>query len=370
MYGVINAVFTKRYRILCYGVAVSSVAAALGLKLLVDLLILQDTPSLFVFAAVMVSAWYGGLGPGLLATVLATLATDYFFLYPIGSFSGLSLESTPLVVFFLEGTLVSLLAAGLRSARQRAEQSTRRARERQESLRNKERRIRDLVGRILVTQEEERRRLAYEVHDGFTQTAISTYQLLQNFADMYPQASVEATEQLNETIDRLEQTIKEARRLIADLRPSALDDFGLAAALRHRVEKIRADEGIEVGYEAALGEERLPASLETTLFWIAQEALANVCKHSETEKAHVVLERVGDRRGGSVRLRVRDWGLGFRPYEEMSGGARGERVGLSSMRERAAVLGGTLEVSSEPGGGTLVKAEIPLPSREETGHGG
>jgi len=366
MYGVTNAVFTKRYRILCYGVAVSSVAAALGLKLLVDPLILQDSPFLFLFAAVMVSAWYGGLGPGLLATVLATLAADYIFLQPLGSFSGLSLEFTPLVVFFLEGSLVSLLAAGLRSARQRAEQSTRRARERQESLRNKERRIRDLVGRILVTQEEERRRLAYEVHDGFTQTAISTYQLLQNFADMYPQASVEATEQLNETIDRLEQTIKEARRLIADLRPSALDDFGLAAALRHRVETIRADEGIEVGYEAALGEERLPASLETTLFWIAQEALANVCKHSETEKAHVVLERAG----GSVRLRVRDWGLGFRPYEGMSGGARGERVGLSSMRERAAVLGGTLEVSSEPGSGTLVEVKIPLPSREETGHGG
>ena len=354
----IKALLAKRYWLLRYLIAVLSIGVALGLKLLIDPLIVQDTPFLFVFAAVMVSAWYGGVGPGLLATALATLATDYLFLYPIGSLSGLSLEATPLVVFFLEGTLVSFLAARLR-------QSTRRARKHQERLRESERRIRDLVGRILVAQEEERRRIAYEVHDGFTQMAISTYQLLQNFADDYPQASVEATKELDETTDRLEQTIKEARRVIADLRPSVLDDFGLEAALRHKVETIRTAEGIEVNYEAALGEERLPATLETALFWIAQEALANVCKHSETEKAHVVLERVG----GSVSLRVRDWGIGFTPREEMDGGVRGERVGLSSMQERATLLGGALEIRSEPGSGTLVKAEIPLPRREETSHG-
>jgi signal transduction histidine kinase len=358
MHGVTKAVFTKHHRMLGYGVALLSVVAALGLKLLIDPLIVQDTPFLFVFAAVMVSAWYGGLGPGLVATALATLTTDYFFLYPIGSFSGLSLESTPLVVFFAEGALASFLAARLR-------QSTRRARKRQERLRKSERRVRELVGRILLAQEEERRRIAYEVHDGFTQMAISTYQLLQNFADDHPQASVEATQELNDTIDRLELTIKEARRVIADLRPSVLDDFGLVAALRHKVEHVRADEGIEVDFEAALGEERLPATLETALFWIAQEALANVCKHSETEQAHVVLESVGE----SVRLRVRDWGCGFTPYEEMDGGVRGERVGLSSMQERATLLGGALQIHSEPGSGTLVKAEIPLPRSEETSSG-
>jgi len=97
----IKAAAAKHYSILPYGIVVVSVMAALGLKVLIEEpLIVQETPFLFVFAAVMVSAWYGGFGPGLLATVLAILATDYFFLYPIGSFSGLSLESTPLVVFF------------------------------------------------------------------------------------------------------------------------------------------------------------------------------------------------------------------------------------------------------------------------------
>ena len=350
-----------------YGVAVLAVALAFALKLLIEPLIIQDTPFLLVFAAIMFSAWYGGLGPGLLATVLAALITDYFFLYPVGTFTGLSLESTPLVVFVLEGALVGLLAAALRSAKLRAEQRDQRARENQERLRQSEQKIWDLVGRILVAQEEERRRVAYEVHDGFTQMAIAAYQHLQNFVDDHPQASAEATEELEEAIDRLEQTIKEARRVISDLRPTALDDLGLAAALRQQVETVCADEGVEVIYEEALGEERLPPTLEITLFRIAQEALTNLCKHAETERAHIALERAD----GSVRLRVRDWGRGFRPTEEANKWGPGQKIGISSMRDRAALLGGTFEISSEPGSGTLVKAEIPLPGKEgeETNHG-
>jgi signal transduction histidine kinase len=234
-------------------------------------------------------------------------------------------------------------------------------------LRQSEQKIWHLMGRLLVAQEEERRRVAYDVHDGFTQMAIAAYQHLQNFVDDYPQASAEATEELEEAIDRLEQTIKEARRVISDLRPTALDDLGLGAALRQQVETICADEGVEVSYEEALGEERLPPTLEIALFRIAQEALTNVCKHAETERAHVALERAD----GSVTLRVRDWGRGFSTTEEANKWGPGERVGISSMRERAALLGGAFEISSEPGSGTLVKAEIPLPgSEEETDHGG
>jgi signal transduction histidine kinase len=353
--------------LLRYGIAVMSVAAALGLRLLLEPIIVQETPFRLIVGAVVVSAWYGGLGPGLLATVVGGLITDYFFLPPINSLSGLSTESVPLMLFLLEGLLITGIVVGLRHARQRAEASTREAREHQERLRQSEQKIRDLVGRILAAVEEERRRVAYEVHDGFTQMAIAAYQLLQNFADDYPQASAKATEELDVVIDRLEQTIKEARHVIADLRPTALDDLGLAAALRQHVDTICADEGVEVSYEEALGEERLPPRVETALFRIAQEALANACKHAGTERAHVALERVG----GSVRLRVRDWGCGFRPTEETDGGGPGERVGLSSMRERVALLEGALELRSEPGSGTLVEVKIPLPAgEEETGHRG
>src|SRR5215207_8295706 len=107
--------------LLRYGVAVLAVGVAFGLKLLLDPLILQEPPFLLIFGAIMISAWYGGLGPGLLATFTGGLAADYFSVPPTGFLSGFSLETVPLLVFFLEGTLVCLLTEALRAARVRAE---------------------------------------------------------------------------------------------------------------------------------------------------------------------------------------------------------------------------------------------------------
>src|SRR5829696_4276637 len=131
--------------LLRYGVAVLAVGMAFLVKLLLDPLIVQETPFLLVFGAIMISAWYGGLGPGLLATVAAGLATDYFFLQPTSSFSGFSLETVPLLVFFLEGTLVCLLVEALRAARSRAEGSTLEAERQREHLRRSEEYFRSLV---------------------------------------------------------------------------------------------------------------------------------------------------------------------------------------------------------------------------------
>src|SRR5215204_6329977 len=131
--------------LLRYGVAVLAVGMAFLVKLLLDPLIVQETPFLLIFGAIMASAWYGGLGPGLLATVAAGLATDYFFLPPKGSFSGFSLETVPLLLFFLEGTLVCLLAEALRAARSRAEEGTLEAKRQGERLRRNEEHFNSLV---------------------------------------------------------------------------------------------------------------------------------------------------------------------------------------------------------------------------------
>src|SRR5918995_446731 len=131
--------------LLRYGVAVIAVGMAFLVKLLLDPLIVQETPFLLIFGAIMISAWYGGLGPGLLATVAAGLATDYFFLQPASSFSGFSLETVPLLAFFLEGTLVCLLVEALRAARSRAEGSTLEAERQREHLRRNEEHFRSLV---------------------------------------------------------------------------------------------------------------------------------------------------------------------------------------------------------------------------------
>jgi signal transduction histidine kinase len=145
-----------------------------------------------------------------------------------------------------------------------------------------------------------------------------------------------------------------------------LDDYGLAAAVRLQVETLRS-EGLEVHFEEGLGEGRLPPEVETTLFRVAQEALTNVRKHARASVVHVVL----DRPGTGVRLQVTDDGRGFVPEESPKTNGPGERVGLSGMRERLALLGGRFELMSEPGTGTTLKAEVELPTkREDSGHEG
>jgi PAS domain S-box-containing protein len=221
--------------------------------------------------------------------------------------------------------------------------------------------LQDLVGKLVTAQEEERRRVAYDVHDGLAQVAAAAYQHLQNFAVDNPPGSARGEEELDRALEMLQQAVGEARNVVADLRPTVLDDFGLATALRLQVERL-SDEGLRASYEETLGGERLPEVVETALFRVAQEALTNVRKHARAQKTHVALER----RGQAVRLQVRDWGRGFAADGVTDGADPSEKVGLSSMRERVALLGGHFEIHSEPGAGTLVVAEVPLQEETDT----
>jgi PAS domain S-box-containing protein len=135
----------NRSPLLRYGVAVLAVGVVLALKLLLNPLIAEQSPFLLLAGAVMVGAWFGGLGPGLLATALAALVADYFFLPPRGSFTGLSVAFLPLALFAVQGLVISLLTQALRSARQRAEASALEAESHRESLRRSEERFRALV---------------------------------------------------------------------------------------------------------------------------------------------------------------------------------------------------------------------------------
>ena len=223
------------------------------------------------------------------------------------------------------------------------------------SLGESERRFRSLVGQVMAAQEEERKRVAYEVHDGLAQTAAAAHHLLLAFARRYPPDSEESQRILDRALELVQQTVGEARQVIADLRPTVLDDFGLATAVRQQVERLEA-EGRSVEYEEALDGERLPTAMETALYRVSQEALTNVRKHAPAARVRVTLKRDG----ACVRLGVRDWGRGFHPDSVGNGGGPGERVGLSSMRERISLLGGRFSINSEPGLGTEVTAEIPL----------
>ncbi|AHY47385.1 Histidine kinase-, DNA gyrase B-, and HSP90-like ATPase [Rubrobacter radiotolerans] len=229
-------------------------------------------------------------------------------------------------------------------------------------LSERERQLEDLVSRLLNAQEEERRRVAYEVHDGLAQTAAAAHHHLQAYSRLRGPETAETHGALAGALTLLKRTVAEARRVIAYLRPTALDDFGLQRAIRMEVDELRA-EGWEVAFEGGLDEkDRLAPEIETALFRVAQQAVNNARKHARTRGVRVVLRRVGD----TIRLRVRDRGEGFDPAEVLPGRDRdvsrgpGLRVGLASMKERISLLGGEFKVFSRPGAGTLVSAKVPL----------
>jgi signal transduction histidine kinase len=197
--------------------------------------------------------------------------------------------------------------------------------------------LQDLIRKLITAQEEEHRKVSYEVHNGLAQTAAGAHQLLQTFARQHPPDSDKGRKDLARVLELVQQKVGEARHVIADLRPTALDDLGLGPAVRLQIEKI-SSEGSQVDYEEAPGDERLPSEVETALFRVAQEALTNVHKHAPSARVRITLWRLND----SVRLQVRDWGPGFNPERITDGGGPGERLGLSSMRERVALLGGHL----------------------------
>ena len=205
--------------------------------------------------------------------------------------------------------------------------------------------------------EEERHHVAYELHDGLAQVAASVHQHLQAFAGHYHPRSPQARQELERALELAQRSVREARRLIAGLRPTALDDFGLATALRLQVEALHND-GWTITCEETLGSERLPATIETTLYAVAQEALTNMRKHARTTEARITLHRQPAR----LRMEIQDWGCGFDVEAALTEEhLPGEHVGLREMRERVELIGGQLAISSQPCAGTLIAADVPLP---------
>jgi PAS domain S-box-containing protein len=219
----------------------------------------------------------------------------------------------------------------------------------------RERRQEDLVRQLLLAQEKERRRVAYEVHDGLAQLTVAAQQHLECFASHYRPRSPRMRDELDRSVALVRRTVGEARRLIAGLRPTVLDDFGLAAAVQFEVETLRAD-GWQVDFVSHFEcTQRLPATVETTLFRVVQEALANVRRHAGATVVNVRLECGPD----LVHVEIHDRGRGFDPTQVLANGPS-ERVGLVGMRERVACLGGRLVLRSRPGGGTRVLVDVPL----------
>jgi signal transduction histidine kinase len=208
---------------------------------------------------------------------------------------------------------------------------------------------RDALRRVVEGQELERRRLARELHDETGQALTSILLGLKQVEEAKtPEEAHEAGATLRELIV---QTLQSVRRLAVELRPKALDDFGLVPALERLGEAFSEQTGIAVDVQPNLGSARLPPEIETALYRIVQEALTNVAKHSGASRVSVVVTR----RDGLVTAVVEDDGKGFG-----AGGGEGEGLGLVGMKERVGLLDGRLAIESTEGAGTTVVAEVPV----------
>jgi PAS domain S-box-containing protein len=224
-----------------------------------------------------------------------------------------------------------------------------------ERLRAEEAR-RELLGRLVTAQEEERRRISRELHDRMGQQLAALLMGLKTLgADSYGRRSaLDTLRQLERMTDELS---REAHTLAWGLRPPALDDLGLETALYNYVEEWAERARVPVDFHSAgFGGGRLPLTHETAVYRIAQEALTNVAKHSGADRVSFILERRGDH----VLAVVEDNGGGFDVEAAMSAAGRGRRLGLLGMRERAALLGGAINVESSPGAGTTLFVRIPF----------
>lgn len=225
-----------------------------------------------------------------------------------------------------------------------------------EEVRNKEKVLEELLKHSISAQEDERKRIARELHDETSQSLTTLAIGLATIAKSPPNdaAKLQAALKVNQ-----ELTIKildEVHRVILDLRPSVLDDLGLVPALEWYAKNRLEAEGVRVHFETSGSEERLPSHIEVALFRIAQEAISNIALHAKAEFASISL----DFESQSIRLSIEDDGAGFKSEELLSSATDIRGLGLRGMMERADVLGGNIRIKSQPGTGTEIRVEIPV----------
>jgi len=264
-----------------------------------------------------------------------------------------SRKGVPLSVYLslnplrLSGTRAVCLIASDLSEMKRAEQE----------LRASSEQLRNLAAHLLSVREEERARISREVHDELGQSLTAVKMDLAWLAGRLPRRKGQMLKRIRSTRRLADSLIQSIRRISTELRPAVLD-LGLAAAVEWQVQEFQARSGTRCKVRL-LTREVVASNASTAMFRILQETLTNVARHAKATRAEVILQKRRDR----LVLRIRDNGRGF----DQADPSLSKSLGLLGMRERAAILGGRVNISSAPGKGTTVTAWIPLPSPEESG---
>jgi signal transduction histidine kinase len=206
--------------------------------------------------------------------------------------------------------------------------------------------------RLVTAREEERRRLSGDLHDGLGPTLAGAMLMIEAARGMVARDPAAVEKLLDRVAASLETTVADVRRLVYGLRPPALDQLGLVEAIRQQAAALSAGGEQQIACEVVAPDPMppLPAAVEVAVFRIAQEALTNVARHAHARNASVRIAV-----DGTLELEIRDDGRGL-PDDRHAG------VGLISMRERTAELGGSFELGTVPGGGTRLTVQLPLAS--------
>jgi PAS domain S-box-containing protein len=229
-----------------------------------------------------------------------------------------------------------------------------------DQLRKDQGRLAALSHRLVQGQEEERHRLARDLHDEIGQTLTAVKINLQTVQRRIE--GEQAAADLQDSIAIVSRALQQVRELALDLRPSVLDDLGLVPALRWYLNRQAQWPDLVLDLRAYPSEMQLPPELEVTCFRIVQEALTNVLRHARARRVEILLRQ----QDGQLELSVRDDGVGFDVRSALEGAARGTSIGLLGMQERARLVGGELSCESDAERGTWVHARFPLSVMETT----
>ena len=251
----------------------------------------------------------------------------------------------------LDGTVVGGTAAALEITEYKRLEREREALYKQ-VLANREELLR-MSRRLIQSQEEERRRLAGELHDEIGQVLTAVSLNLQSTSSL---ADEVVKGQLKDSLAIVDRAIDQVRSMSLDLRPAMLDLMGLESALRWFVDRQKTATGIQIELVSALNDQRILPELETAYFRIVQESLTNVARHANARTVRIEIGRSG----GQLVLFIQDDGIGFDVRAARSSSMTGRSFGLLGMEERVRLLNGVFQVDSEIGRGTTVQARLPL----------
>jgi signal transduction histidine kinase len=345
-----------------YGAALVATAIALAVRSALHPFLGDSLPYLTLFPAVAFAAWFCGVGPAVFAILAGLGAARFWFLEPTHALGVWSLPQAMGAAMFVVacglmvaiGEQVRRNNATLRAAQGDLEDMVS---QRTVELGAANQSLGELTARLLKLQDEERRRIARELHDSVGQTLAALSMNLSTIGGDIAKLAKTASA-VTDSATLVADMTADIRTISYLLHPPLLDEQGLSSALRWYIEGFAERSKIKVELKVPEDFGRLPSDLETAIFRVVQECLTNIHRHSESAVARV---RVGNS-GGDVRVEVEDEGKGIPPEKQgeiMSRGLPG--VGVRGMRERLRQLGGSLEIKSAGAGkGTVVVARLPI----------